>query len=83
MTTKEQSQRICDNIRKLAESHGLTPYQLETVAKMRHQGIYRVYHGRFSPKLETVFELLNTINTLSGKNYSLKDLEDSEEIPNL
>jgi predicted transcriptional regulator len=76
MTPTQQSQRICENLRKLAESHDLTPYQLETVSNMKNQNIYRVYNGRFSPKLETVYELVSAINQLSGQTYSIKDLED-------
>ena len=74
-TPTERSQKVCANIRKLAELNNLSPYDLETVCDMKNQNIYRVYAGKFSPKVETVYELLQAINKLSGKNYSLKDLE--------
>ena len=75
MTPKEKSKRVTLNIRLLAEKHKLTPYDLEKVCDIKNQNIYRVYGGKFSPNLETVFQLLGAINQATGENYSLSDLD--------
>ena len=75
MTAKQQSQQVALNIRLLAEKHNLTPYDLEKVCNIKNQNIYRVYGGKFSPNIETVFQLLGAINQATGEKYSLKDID--------
>ena len=75
MKAKQKSQQVALNIRLLAEKHKITPYDLEKVIEMKNQNIYRVYGGKWSASIETLFEILGGINKISGQSYSLKDID--------
>ena len=82
MKHKQQSIAALANLRALVERHGVTHQQLadrikneKTGQPIRRPSVWGMLNRRFSPTLDTVFQMLNALNEVTGTSYTLKDLE--------
>ncbi|GAB4027347.1 helix-turn-helix domain-containing protein [Spirosoma koreense] len=73
--SKEQSQSVCRNLSKLATDLRIKQEAIAEKTGYKQANISRLFSGRYSPRLEIIFTVLNAINELSGKNYTLKDID--------
>ncbi len=81
MKHKQQSKQALSNLRALVERHGVTHQQLadriqneKTGQPIRRVSVTNMLNRRFSPTLDTVFQMLNALNEVAGTGYTLKDI---------
>ena len=73
--SKKQSQQVCRNLGKIAAELKITHEILALKTGYLRPSVSRFFSGRFSPHLDYVFCILAAINELSGRNYTLKDID--------
>lgn len=81
MKHKQQSIAALANLRALVELHKVTHQALanriqneKTGQPIRKQSVTGMLNRRFSPTLDTVFQMLNALNEVAGTQYTLKDI---------
>lgn len=81
MKHKQQAAQVLTNLKALVEKHGVTHQQLadkilneKTGEPIRRQSVTGMLNRKFSPTLDSVFQMLNALNEVAGTNYILKDV---------
>jgi len=75
---KAQSIKALARLKELADQNKVTNYALAEKIGIRPQTVGQMFSGKFHPTLDNVYRALNAINDLSGKTFTLADL-DSEQ----
>lgn len=82
MNHKQQSIAALANLRALVAKHSFTHQQLadriqneKTGQPIRRVSVTNMLNRKFSPTIDTVFQMLNALNEVAGTGYTLKDLE--------
>ena len=73
--SKLQAQQVCKNLANLAASLAITHEAIAMKIGLERPSVTRLFSGKNSPRLDIVFSLLAAINELSGRNYTLKDVD--------
>ena len=77
-THKAQSIKALARLKELADQNKVTNYALAEKIGIRPQTVGQMFSGKFHPTLDNVYRAINAINDLSGKTFTLADL-DSEQ----
>lgn len=74
-THKAQSIKALARLKELADQNKLTNYALAEKIGIRPQTVGQMFSGKFHPTLDNVYRAINAINDLSGKTFTLADLD--------
>ena len=72
---KAQSIKALARLKDLADRNKVTNYALAEKIGIRPQTVGQMFSGKFHPTLDNVFRALNAINDLSGKTFTLADID--------
>ncbi|WP_020599174.1 helix-turn-helix domain-containing protein [Spirosoma panaciterrae] len=72
---KEQSRHVCRNLAQLTKQLKLTQEVLAAKTGYERANISRLFSGRFSPRLEVIFTVLQAINELADQSFTLADID--------
>ena len=72
---KAQSRAALIALKELADQNSVTNYALAEKIGIRPQTVGQMFSGKFHPTLDNVFRALNAIGDLSGKTFTLADIE--------
>lgn len=82
MKHKQQSIAALANLKALVEQHGVTHQSLadrimneKTGLPIRRPSVTAMLNRKFSPTLDTFFQMLNALNEVAGTSYTLRNLE--------
>lgn len=75
---KQQSRNALTALKHLADLNNVKNYALAEKIGIRPQTVGQMFSGKFHPTLDNVYRALNAINDISGKTFTLADL-DSEQ----
>jgi hypothetical protein len=75
MKHKQQSKNSLAGLARLARENGLTDVQLAQRLNIRPQTIGQTMLAKFHPTFDRVFLFLEAINDLTGKSYTLSDID--------
>jgi hypothetical protein len=73
--SKEKSKQVISNLKILVEKSGHTAYAVAIAANLLPQNVSRMLKGENSLSFEKAFEILDGLNQLTHKNYTLKDID--------
>lgn len=77
---KERAGQVCRNLGKLAARLNITQQAIADATGYHRPNIARLFSGRFVPGLDVIFAVLQVINELADKHYTINDL-DAPELP--
>lgn len=72
---KQKIVLICTTFKEICQNNGVSAYKLSTASGISAPAIYRFWNGKSVPTLETLYRLLDALNALTGKCYSICNLE--------
>lgn len=75
MKHKELSKKALANLSRLARDNDIKDVQLAEVLKIRPQTVGQTMLGKFHPTFDRVFLFIIAINQISGKKYTLSDID--------
>lgn len=75
---KQQSRNALTALKHLADQNKVTNYALAEKIGIRPQTVGQMFSGKFHPTLDNVFRALNAIGDLSGKAFTLADIDESK-----
>lgn len=75
---KQQSRAALIALKNLAEKNSVTNYALAEKIGIRPQTVGQMFSGKFHPTLDNVFRALNAVNDLSGKTFTLADIDEAK-----
>jgi predicted transcriptional regulator len=78
--SKAQSRTVCHNLGKLTADLKITHEALSEKTGYQRPSITRLFSGKFAPHLDIIFCVLAAINELSGRHYSLKDVDATKPV---
>ena len=72
---QEKAKQACKKLGQLATQAGVTQEAIANATGYQRSNINRLFSGRYTPRLDIVIAVLTAISDLSGKPYSLKDID--------
>lgn len=79
---KAQSIKALNRLKDLADQNKVTNCAIAEKIGIMPQTVGQMFSGKFHPTLDNVYRALNAINDLSGKSFTLADI-DAEQTANL
>lgn len=76
---KERAKKACQRLGDIARKEGVTHESLSIKTGFTRPGVTRFFSGAFSPRMDIVLTVLEAVNELSGKNYTLDDIDVQQE----
>jgi predicted transcriptional regulator len=73
--SKEQAQQVCKNIGQLAARLDVTHDAIATRIGLERPNVTRIFSGKSSPRLDIVFSVLKALSDITGKTFTLKDVD--------
>lgn len=75
---KQQSRNALTALKHLAELNNVKNYAIAEKIGIRPQTVGQMFSGKFHPSLDNVFRALNAIGDLSGKTFTLADIDEAK-----
>lgn len=75
---KEQTRQVCKNLGQLCKRAGARQEDIAELIGYNQPNLSRLFAGRYSPRAEVFFYILNAVNQLKGTTYTLADIDVSE-----
>lgn len=72
---KDQVRQVCKNLGHLCREAGVRQEDVAERIGYNQPNLSRLFAGRYSPRGEVIFYVLNAINEIKGTSYSLKDVD--------
>jgi len=76
---KQQSRDALANLKELADRNGVTNVALSEKIGVRPQTVGQMFRGKWHPTLDNVYRALNAVNDLSGKTFTLADIDGEQD----
>lgn len=75
---KQQSRNALTALKHLADQNNVKNYAIAEKIGIRPQTVGQMFSGKFHPSLDNVFRALNAIGDLSGKTFTLADIDEAK-----
>lgn len=75
---KQQSRNALTALKHLADQNNVKNYAIAEKIGIRPQTVGQMFSGKFHPSLDNVFRALNAIGELSGKTFTLADIDEAK-----
>lgn len=76
---KDRAKRACQKLGEIAKKERVTHDAIAEKTGYQRANISRFMGGIYTPRMDIVFTVLEAVNELSGKNYTLDDIDVPEK----